>query len=216
MRQPLQNRVLPTGEIAAIAQRGLFMGNRGGRMHDPQTKRLTRKTHVSRRWICCTLEFKNRHRTVMGEGYTELFFLDEVTALAAGHRPCFECRRADALLYQAAFSKGNGFSCKATAGEMDSLLHEDRLDGKKQKTTLARENTLPDGVVAMIHGKPHAKHSGHWLLWTPDGYEGTDVALAETGDITRQVLTPRATVLALASGYEPSWHSSAARALQQS
>ena len=92
---PLQNRVDPFGELFADSARGRFFGNRGGRFHtDDRT--LTRRRWVSRTWICCVLEFKNRHRDVWGRSYTELFFLDEVTALAAGHRPCFECRRRDA------------------------------------------------------------------------------------------------------------------------
>ncbi len=90
---PLQNRVLPDGQIVAHSARGAFMGNRGGRFHDPETRTLTTRRWASRQWIICVLDFKHRHREVMGHGYTELFFLDEVTALAAGHRPCFECRR---------------------------------------------------------------------------------------------------------------------------
>ena len=92
---PLPNRVDPFGNLFADASRGLLFGNRGGRFHrDGQT--LGARRWVSRRWICCRLDFKGRHRDVWGRGYTELFFLDEPTALAAGHRPCFECRRADA------------------------------------------------------------------------------------------------------------------------
>jgi len=92
---PLQNRVDPFGELVAVPARGLFMGNRGGRFHtDAQT--LATRRWVSRQWICCVLEFKKRRRAVWGRFYTELFFLDEPTALAAGHRPCFECRRKDA------------------------------------------------------------------------------------------------------------------------
>ena len=92
---PLPNRVDPFGNLFADTSRGLLFGNRGGRFHrDGQT--LGARRWVSRRWICCRLDFKGRHRDVWGRGYTELFFLDEPTALAAGHRPCFECRRADA------------------------------------------------------------------------------------------------------------------------
>src|SRR4030081_3655254 len=89
---PLPNRVDPFGNLFADASRGLLFGNRGGRFHhDGQT--LAARRWVSRRWICCRLHFKGRHREVWGRGYTELFFLDEPTALSAGHRPCFECRR---------------------------------------------------------------------------------------------------------------------------
>ena len=113
---PLQNRVDPFGELFATPGRGLYMGNRGGRFHtDDRT--LTTRRWVSRQWICCRLEFNNRHRKVWSNGYTELFFLDEPTAFAAGHRPCFECRRKDAEHCAALFS---GKKQRASAGAMDS------------------------------------------------------------------------------------------------
>ncbi len=100
---PLQNRVDPFGELIATSARGLFMGNRGGRIHtDGQT--LTSRRWASRQWICCVLDFKERQRDVWGRYYTELFFLDEPTALAAGHRPCFECRRKEAEHFAALFA----------------------------------------------------------------------------------------------------------------
>ena len=94
---PLQNRVTPTGEIIATTARGTMMGNRGGAFHTA-AQTLTHRRWKTKAWICCVIEFKGRHRVVMSPNrYTELFFLDEATALAAGHRPCFECRRADAV-----------------------------------------------------------------------------------------------------------------------
>ena len=102
---PLQNRVSPFGELFATPARGTLMGNRGGRLHVAQRK-LGARRWSSRQWICCVLDFKNRHRKVWGDSYTELFFLDEVTALAAGHRPCFECRRKDAETFAALFAGG--------------------------------------------------------------------------------------------------------------
>jgi hypothetical protein len=104
---PLQNRVTPFGELIATSTRGTMFGNRGGRFHRDD-KTLGERRHVSRRWICCVLDFKGRQRDVWGDSYTELFFLDEVTALAAGHRPCFECRRKDANAFAQAFAKGTG------------------------------------------------------------------------------------------------------------
>ncbi|MEO1001299.1 MAG: hypothetical protein AAFW69_11970, partial [Pseudomonadota bacterium] len=102
---PLQNRVTPFGEIEADPARGLWLGNRGGRFHrDDRT--LGRRRHASRAWIYCVLNFKGRRRAVMGPGYTELFFLDEPTALAAGHRPCFECQRARAIAFAEAWGAG--------------------------------------------------------------------------------------------------------------
>ncbi len=100
VRQPLQNRVTPFGDIIAIAQRGLFTGNRGI-IHDPETKTLLRRRWTSKAWLICTCEYGDRRRDVMaGRSWTELFFLDEAVALAAGHRPCFFCRREAALALQ--------------------------------------------------------------------------------------------------------------------
>src|SRR3954471_24088401 len=125
---PLQNRVSPFGELFADRARGLFMGNRGGRFHAAD-RTLSSQRWKSRMWICCRLEFNNRHRGVWGDSYTELFFLDEVTALAAGHRPCFECRRKDAERFANLFGNGK----RASAGEMDKALHAERLEGKAKR-----------------------------------------------------------------------------------
>jgi len=110
---PLQNRVTPFGTLVADAARGEMFGNRGGRIHDPATRRLTGRRWASKAWICCVLSFKGRQRSVWGQSYTELFFCDEVTALAAGHRPCFECRRRDALAFQAAVARDLGAALAA-------------------------------------------------------------------------------------------------------
>ena len=100
---PLQNRVDPFGNLFATPARGTLMGNRGGKIHTADRK-LTGRRWSSRQWICCVLDFKNRQRNVWGRFYTELFFLDEVTAFGAGHRPCFECRRKDADSFATLFS----------------------------------------------------------------------------------------------------------------
>ena len=113
---PLQNRVSPFGELFATPARGLLMGNRGGRIHDDK-RQLASRRWASRQWICCVLDFKNRQRKVFGAGYSELFFLDEVTALAAGHRPCFECRRRDAIAFAEYWSKP-----RPSAPQMDAVL----------------------------------------------------------------------------------------------
>ncbi len=102
---PLQNRAAPDGSLHAVAARGTLMGNRGGRLHR-EDGTLGAARWRSRAWICCRLAFRDRHRVVMGAGYTEIFFLDEATALAAGHRPCFECRRADARAFAALWPGG--------------------------------------------------------------------------------------------------------------
>ena len=112
---PLQNRVTPSGDIIATPHRGLFTGNRGI-IHDPATKTLTRRW-ASKAWLTCVCEFRGRRRKVMGgRSWTELFFLDEATAFAAGHRPCFFCRRDDAKRFRAAWEAGNGVTGILRAG----------------------------------------------------------------------------------------------------
>src|SRR6187402_1000209 len=126
---PLQNRVDPFGELFADAARGTLFGNRGGRFHRDD-RILGRRRWVSRQWICCVLDFKNRRRDVWGRYYTELFFLDEVTALAAGHRPCFECRRKDAETFAGTWRQVFRLRTRPRAAEMDERLHAERLDGR--------------------------------------------------------------------------------------
>src|ERR1700719_1839094 len=129
--RPLQNRVTPSGEIIATSYRGLFVGNRGI-IHDPATKSLLRKRWSCPAWLICVLEFRGRRRKVMGgRSWTELFFLDEATAFAAGHRPCFYCRRDDANRFRAAWEKCNRIS-DVLAPEIDAPLHRERLRSGKR------------------------------------------------------------------------------------
>src|SRR6478609_2298786 len=109
---PLPSRVDPFGNLFATAARGTLMGNRGGRLHDSH-RTLTKRRWTSRAWICCRLDFNDRHRAVWGDSYTELFFLDEVTAFAAGHRPCFECRRKDAERFARSEERRVGKECRS-------------------------------------------------------------------------------------------------------
>src|SRR5580698_7067603 len=145
---PLQNRVTPSGEILAVPQRGLFTGNRGI-IHDPATKTLLNKRWSSKAWLTCVCEFRGRRRDVMsGRSWTELFFLDEATSFAAGHRPCFFCRRGDALRFRAAWEKGNRVA-DVRAGDIDSVLHRERLEGRVKrmhKLPMPLEK-LPDGAM---------------------------------------------------------------------
>lgn len=199
---PLQNRVLPTGEIVAIPDRGLFTGNRGI-IHDPATKTLLRRRWTSKAWIICLCAYKGMHREVMArQSWTELFFLDEVTALAAGHRPCFYCRRPDALRFQAAWAKGNGAESPG-APEMDARLHAERLDGKAKRTYPFDGDSadLPDGTMISAAGALYAVAGGRVLRWSAGGYR-PDVAPAAGIDI----LTPPSTMRALAAGYRPVFH----------
>src|SRR5216110_2598098 len=120
---PLQNRVLPTGDIVADPHRGLFTGNRGI-IHDPATKTLLNKRWSSPAWLVCLCEYKGKRREVMSrQSWTELFFLDEATALAAGHRPCFYCRREDADRFRSCWEEGNGVG-RVLARDIDAMLQE--------------------------------------------------------------------------------------------
>ena len=126
---PLQNRVTPKGDIIADPHRGLFTGNRGI-IHDPATKTLLRKRWSTPAWLTCVLEFRGRQRKVMAQqGWTELFFLDEATAFAAGHRPCFFCRRDDANRFRAAWEEGNGVPSQLTLQATKSKLMEAQRPG---------------------------------------------------------------------------------------
>ena len=199
---PLQNRVTPFGEFIASAARGTLFGNRGGRIHDDERK-LTARRWTSKQWICCRLDFKNRRRKVWGDSYTELFFLDEVTALAAGHRPCFECRRKDAERFAVLFS---GKAKRASAPAMDKILHGERLADKAKRTHRQNIDTLPDGAMIVREGEACAVRGNSLLRWTPAGY---DRRTARPRGITADVLTPPAILTVLARGYTPLWHASA-------
>jgi hypothetical protein len=162
---PLQDRITPFGEFIATPARGTLMGNRGGRLHD-EARRLGARRWVSKQWICCKLDFNNRHRDVWGDGYSELFFLDEVTAFAAGHRPCFECRRHEAERFAALFS---GKRQRAGAAQMDRVLHAERLDGKAKRLHTRALDTLPNGAMIARDGGGFAVRGTHLLRWTPFG-----------------------------------------------
>lgn len=197
---PLQNRVTPFADLVADPARGMMMGNRGGRIHDAARK-LGARRWASKQWICCKLDFKNRQRTVWADSYTELFFLDEVTALAAGHRPCFECRRKDAQTFATAFPRVQ------SAPEMDAVLHRERLDGRAKRTHRYSIDTLPDGAMIARDGEAFAVRGEHLLRWTPAGYSTPQKRLRS---IDVDVLTPPSILKSLERGYAPLWHPSAA------
>ena len=201
---PLQNRVDPFGELFATPARGLLMGNRGGRLHDAQTNARVAALEY-KAWICCRLEFKDRHRDVWGDSYTELFFLDEVTALAAGHRPCFECRRNDAIAFAERWQRAFALANRPRAADMDRVLHAERVVGRgKAKQALAIDD-LPDGAMIKWNGGACAVQGPSLLHWTPHGYRGSE--RRPHRDMI-DVLTPPAVLAVLAAGYRPLWHPS--------
>ena len=202
---PLQNRVDPFGELFATPARGTMFGNRGGRIHTDD-KKLTRRRWASRQWICCVLDFKGRQRDVWGRYYTELFFLDEVTALAAGHRPCFECRRKDAEDFAERWRRAFALEARPYAPEMDERLQAERLDGRAKRIHRRKLDDLPDGAMIAQEGQAYAVRGASLLHWTPKRYDGRQ---RRPQGMTADVLTPPSILAVLASGYQPSWHPSA-------
>jgi hypothetical protein len=202
---PLQNRVTPLGEIVAAPERGFFTGNRGI-IHDAETRTLLKRRWTNRAWLICALQWRNVRRSVMGTGsWTELFFLDEATALAAGHRPCFFCRRREAKAFQAGFPTGEG-PMPPKAPEIDRVLHPERLDGRGKRlhilTSPAAE--LPDGAIILEDGVPHLILQGLALPWSLRGY-GIPVKPRDGA----WLITPPSTIAALRAGYRPQIHASA-------
>ena len=203
---PLQNRVTPEGEIIVSEARGTMMGNRGGPLHN-DARMLNRRRWASKQWICCRLEFNERRRQVMTPNrYTELFFLDEATALAAGHRPCVECRRQDFLWFATLWGRGQGLSGRITAGDMDDVLHPERVDGEGKKVSWGGDLAgLPSGTFVQHEGRPHLVLASWLLEWSPAGYLAT---LRRPEAATVEVITPRSIVAVLSAGYCPSLHPS--------
>jgi hypothetical protein len=190
---PLQNRVTPLGELIATPARGLVYGNRGC-LHD-ETGAIRRPFAV-KRWIACRLEFKGWQRTQLLQPgrFTELFFLDEATAFAAGHRPCALCRRADYDRFVTLVG--------ARADEVDERLHVERLDGsRRRRLHPARPADLPDGAFVLDDGEPWLVLGGELLRWTPEGY---GARRPRRGDGEAALITPPTLVDVLRAGWEGS------------
>jgi hypothetical protein len=208
---PLRNRVTPCGEIIGTPERGTLFGNRGV-LHNERREIVRVSAHRS--WVACVLEFKGRRRRLlMPNRFTELFFLDEATALAAGHRPCAECRRERYKAFRSAWLKGNrhlGLADDVRVAEIDKVLHRDRIDRRRRKVAYrARVESLPDGTLIDIGGTPFLVWGDRLLKWSPGGYlRGRNRPPADR--VT--VLTPRSIVRALAAGYVPALHPSASAA----
>jgi hypothetical protein len=208
---PRQNRLTPLGDIIATPKRGTFMGNRGI-LHDAEGH--IKRAWQLKRWIVCGLEFRGRKRQVMTPGrYTELFFLDEATALAAGHRPCAECRHARFLDFCNAWKTAHpaeSGSSRPTADEIDDRLHTERITSDRSKHSfVAALDELPDGVfvtVAAWGEEAYLVQGDQLLAWTPGGYG--ERRRRPKGEAVK-VLTPPSAVGAMRAGYVPEIHPSA-------
>jgi hypothetical protein len=208
---PRQNRVTPFGEIVAVPERGTFLGNRGI-LHDADGH-INRPWQV-KRWLVCVLEFRGRKRSVMTPNrYTELFFLDEATALAAGHRPCAECRRERFNAFRTAWraaQPGTTGQPLPTADEIDNRLHAERVTPDRSKRLFrANLDDLPSGVFVQLPNsgeKSYLVDGDVLLAWTAAGYRQR---LPRPSGVEVLVLTPTATVAAIRAGYAPEIHPSA-------
>ena len=202
----LQNRVTPFGEIEADPARGNFMGNRGILHGD--TKELGHRRWTHENWIICLTSFRGRQRQIMTpHRYTELFFLDEAVAIAAGHRPCYECRRQDYHAWAAAWQQATGSDAPPRAKEMDRALHKERilpLAGRQQRWR-SELSDLPDGTFIGWEGTPYLVLGRHLFLWTHGGYTETSPRPAQ-GQVI--ILTPPTSVATLANGFRPRLHES--------
>lgn len=198
---PLQNRVLPDQSIVALPVRGTLTGNRGI-LHDAAGR--LRRRWTSKAWICCSLSWKEVRRVPMSPGtWTELFFLDEATALAAGHRPCAFCRRTAFTAFRAAWTSAG--LPGTTAPALDAHLHASRLTAdRQQQRHTARAESLPDGTF-ILQAMPQLILGALAFPFTPAGY--LSPIPRPTGPV--QVMTPAPSVAALSAGYRPLLHPSA-------
>jgi hypothetical protein len=207
----LQNRVTPLGELIADPGRGLVYGNRGC-LHDEDGR--IRRRYNGKRWIACVLEFRGRRRTrLLQPGrYTELFFLDEATAFAAGHRPCAECRHDDYVRFVSLWREL--YPGDTRADMIDARLHAERLDleTRAQRRHRAAFDALPDGAFVLHDDEPHLVSGSRLVRWTASGYRETTSRPAHGEAV---VLTPPSLVAVLRAGWRsslPLVHPSARRA----
>jgi len=199
-----RNRVSPFGAIEVSPAKGLFLGNRGILV---DANGEIRRPHAHRNWVCCTLVPRNGGtvRFDSPDHYTPLFFWDEAVALSAGHRPCAQCRHVDYKAFKAAFAiaAGGVDAATLTSGQMDAMLHADRIDGRQKRTFRMALSNLPSGCFFTQAGRPEVAflwHGDKAYPWSHSGY-GAPVALDPATLV--DVLTPKRTVATIKAGYEP-------------
>ncbi|MBW0157625.1 hypothetical protein [Sedimentimonas flavescens] len=200
----LQNRVNPFGQIVASAARGSLMGNRGI-LHDEDKNIL--KTHAHQNWVACALSFNGNKRTLMApHSYTELFFLDEATALAAGHRPCATCRHECYRVFTQIWQQVHGKPPKGASLRMtiDRALHVARIQRGQKVIFEAEFEELPDGAMISMDGDSFLRWNDAGHRWSFDGYGQIPVPIS--GSVS--VLTPKPIIALLHAGYRPEIHSS--------
>jgi hypothetical protein len=193
---PPRNRVSPLGEIIAVPGRGAWMGNRG-RLHQGRGTREVVRKHQHKTWITCALCFRGR-RVAQWEPnrYTPLFFLDEAVALAAGHRPCAECRNSAYKKYRVLWAETHS-GAMPYANDMDSQLHRERIGRAEHRETWSG---LPDGVFVATDSGPAVVVGDHLAVWdhNENAYQEK---LPRPGGVAASVLTPPSNVAILRAGY---------------
>jgi hypothetical protein len=196
---PLRNRVTPLGDLVAEPGRGLVYGNRGC-LHDKRGR--IRRRYAGKRWIACRLRFRGWHREPLLQPgrFTELFFLDEATAFAAGHRPCALCRREDYLRFGEIWRSLHPGETGADA--IDARLHAERVDPRTRGRLLheAPLDELPDGAYVLREGRPFLVIGGELLRWTSAGY---DVRVPRPARARTTLITPPSLVEVLLAGWRP-------------
>ena len=216
---PLENRVRPDGVLEAVSVRGMFTGNRGI-VHDPGGRKPNGRRWTTKAWICCSLSWKGGKRDVWGQnhvrrdgtpgvGWSELFFLDEVTALAAGHRPCHACRRKEAVAFRSAFCTLHGLG---GTRDIDEILHGERwLSARTAPQALSAIDLpgLPDGAMVEAGGAFFALRNRMALPWSHAGY-GAPLGLGLLARQPVRLVTPKSVLGVFRQGYLPAWHPSAA------
>ena len=200
----LQNRVDPAGQLHQVKSRGMFMGNKGRRHNN--NKEMGKKSGGTLGWVICSLSHKGIKRELMAQGkYTELFFLDEATALSAGHRPCNDCLKEKFKVFKKQWLEANADMLSSNKmSEVDKIIHKQRYHRGSKVTYVANMQSLPDGTFFEYKGQYFLIKSNSKHLWSFDGYKDSSELI--NCDVT--VLTPKSFVAVLADGYQPEFHSS--------